>query len=301
VGRERELEALDGADPAKEVARRIIDAEVAHLLANQPGAAAGDMEGVHQMRVGIRRLRTLLVLFGKQFELHATARFEAELKRLGQLFGAARDWDVFCTEVLDAAGQDKRVKGWTELLRPPAETERRAAHQAVADELGRPALTALLLGMVAWVEPDESGQAVLGRRKLERPIAKLAPSLLDRMERRVNKRGGNLRRRPPAELHELRKALKKLRYSAEYLGGLYPSKQVRPFQKASKRLLKLLGAYNDASVATALAERLCSVSGSDLVPAASALAAWAEKRHAKAEQKLGNAWAAFAATPPFWS
>ena len=43
--------------------RRIITVELGHLLANQAAAAARDIEGVHQMRVGIRRLRTALALW----------------------------------------------------------------------------------------------------------------------------------------------------------------------------------------------------------------------------------------------
>src|SRR5687767_9632189 len=42
--------------------QEIVAAGLGHLLANQPAAAAGDPEGVHQMRVAIRRLRTALAL-----------------------------------------------------------------------------------------------------------------------------------------------------------------------------------------------------------------------------------------------
>ena len=87
---------LDRGIGVPEAFREIVAAGLGHLLANQPAAAAGDPEGVHQMRVAIRRLRTALVLFETHLEPHATARFEAELKRLGRVLGEARDWDVFC-------------------------------------------------------------------------------------------------------------------------------------------------------------------------------------------------------------
>ena len=80
--------------------REIVAAGLGHLLANQPAAGAGDPEGVHQMRVAIRRLRSALVLFETHLEPHVTARFEAELKRFGRVLGEARDWDVFCLETL---------------------------------------------------------------------------------------------------------------------------------------------------------------------------------------------------------
>jgi len=297
---ESELPTLDGDAPAAEAVRRIVGAELGHFVANQPAAATGKAEGVHQMRIGIRRLRTALALFGKHLEPHAARRFEAELKRLGQVFGAARDWDVFCTQVLPDAEADERARGWAELLREPAEAERRAAHRGVEEELGRPALTALMLGMAAWVEPDETGAKALGGGKLDRPFHKLAPVLLDRMARRVAGRGGHTRRRSAEELHGLRKALKKLRYSADYAAALYPPKPVDRYQKAAKRLLKLLGAANDAAVATALADRLCAGERSELAPATSALARWSEERRAGALRKLPKAWATFDAAAPFW-
>lgn len=292
--------ALDQDGPAADAVRRIINAELGHFLANQPAAAAGDVEGVHQMRVGIRRLRTALALFGRRLEPHAARRFEAELKRLGQVFGAARDWDVFCTQLLPAAEKDAGVKGWVELLHAPAEAERQAAHRELEEELRRPALTALVLGMAAWVELDDVGSTVVGSDALKRPMRKLAPALLDRMARRVAKRGGHPRRRSAEELHDLRKALKKLRYSADYVAELYPPKLVKRHQKASKRLLKLLGTGNDAAMATTMAERLCAGERSELVPAAGALAQWSGARRDKALRKLPKAWTNFAAASPFW-
>lgn len=291
---------LNGDGPASEAFRRVIGAALGHLLANQPAAAAGDVEGVHQMRIGIHRLRSALALFGKHLQPCASRHFDAELKRLGQVFGNARDWDVFCIQILPDAEKDEIAKCWLELLRTPAEASRRAAYRELAEELTRPAITALVLGMVAWAEPDDAGSPVAGDDALNRPIRKLAPVLLDRMARRVAKRGKHPRRRSAEELHDLRKALKKLRYSADYLAALYPSKPVKQHQKASKRLLMLLGTGTDAAMVTRLADRLCAEAQRVLAPAAAALVQWSEKRRDKALRKLPKMWAAFVAAPEFW-
>ena len=74
---------------------RLSGALLDDLLANQPAVLRGDEgEGIHQMRIGIRRLRSLLVLFERFLEPHAATRFSDELRRLGRVLGAARDWDV---------------------------------------------------------------------------------------------------------------------------------------------------------------------------------------------------------------
>ena len=290
---------LDPRAPGLDAVRRIIGAGLGHVLANQTAASARDVEGVHQARVGIRRLRTALAMFGKHLEPHATTHFEAELKRLGRVFGQARDWDVFCTEVLALAATDERARPWTDALRDPAEALRQAAHRSVEDELQQPALTAFVLGMAAWIEPDEQGQVAMGHGKLDRPLAKLAPALLDRMARRAAKRGGHVKGGSAEELHDLRKALKKLRYSVEYLAGIYPEKRVKMYHKRAKHLLKLLGAGNDATMAATLGERLCE-GRPELVPAAGALAEWSANCRDRAYRKLPKAWADFSDTAPFW-
>src|ERR1700736_4887658 len=99
------------------------------------------------MRGGIRRRRPEPALFGKHLEPCASRRFEAELKRLGQVFGNARDWDVFCTQILPDAEKVEIAKGWVELLRTPAEASRKVAHCELEKEFTRPTITALVLGM----------------------------------------------------------------------------------------------------------------------------------------------------------
>ena len=118
---------------AGEAFRRIVDCVLAHLMANQPAAAAGDVEGVHQMRIAIRRLRAALMLFRPQLEPHAEARFTEALRDLGRIFGEARDWDVFCTEMLVSAEEHGVATSWLDLLRGPAEAEGRAAHARVCE------------------------------------------------------------------------------------------------------------------------------------------------------------------------
>jgi CHAD domain-containing protein len=253
------------------------------------------------MRVAIRRLRTALVLFGTHLEPHATARFAAELKRLGRALGEARDWDVFCLDTLPEALDDAPEAGWEHLLRDSAETERQAAHRRVEEEIGRPALTGFVLGMAAWIEDGSARPALLGDKRMGRRLAKLAPELLDRLAGKVAKRGKRIGRRSGEELHALRKSLKKLRYGVDDLAGLYGRKAVKAYLQGCKELQELLGRMNDAAVAVALAERLTAGDGSGLAPAVGALARWSEGRRDKAAKRLSGAWATFRKTSPFWS
>src|SRR5262249_1281761 len=69
-------------DALRRLGQQVLD----HLIINQPATLRGDeQEGIHQMRIGVRRLRSLLVLFERHLEPHARDRFEEELRRLGQV------------------------------------------------------------------------------------------------------------------------------------------------------------------------------------------------------------------------
>ena len=64
-----------------------------HITANRDGVAERqDAESVHQMRVGLRRLRTLLAVFKNV--LPAPQSLLHDLTWLGTQLGAARDWEV---------------------------------------------------------------------------------------------------------------------------------------------------------------------------------------------------------------
>jgi triphosphatase len=292
---------LDCDASALQAFRVIVATGLGHLLANQPAAVAGDPEGVHQMRVAIRRLRTALVLFEPHLEPYTATRFELELKRLGRGLGEARDWDVFCLETLPGAIDDAAGAGWERLLQNTAETEQGAAHRRVEQELAAPAFTSFVLGMAAWIEDGAIRPALVGDKCMTQRVKKLAPGLLDRVAGKVAKRGERIGRRSDEELHALRKSLKKLRYSVDDLSGLYGRKAVKRYLRGCKELQQQLGKMNDAAVAGMLAERLSMGDRVGLIPAVGAFAKWSRRRRDKALHHLSGAWTSFEKVSPFWA
>ncbi|MFL5253538.1 MAG: CHAD domain-containing protein [Rhodopila sp.] len=288
--------ALDRKTRAADAFRQIVTAGLGHLLANQPAALCGDAEGVHQMRVAIRRLRTALALFAPHLEPYATARFQAELRRIGQVFGLARDWDVFCLQILPNARRDPNAATWCPLLHPLAAVEREAAHQRFTGELMAPAFTSLVLGLAAWVEQNPPP----GDATLRQPITDVAPHLLDRLARKVRRRGRHAMHGSDAERHALRKSLKKLRYGIDYLQTIYPGEAVNAYLRRCKKLQKLLGDINDAVTAPGLADRLDSGTRPDLAPAVGALTRQLNGQRDEALAGLGRRWKAFRDQEPFW-
>ena len=277
---------------AAEAFRRLTGATLATLVANQPAAAAGVVEGVHAMRVATRRLRALLALFRPQLAEEAEGRFTAELRAMGRVLGEARDWDVFCTQTLVRAGEDGVDDALLGRLRERALEQREAAHGRLRAWLREPALTALVLGLAAWAEDPAalSGEADGGT--LAEPLAELAPELEKRLARQVRRRGRRIRHRSEEELHDLRKALKKLRYAVEFLAPLHRPGRLKAYLNRCKALQEHLGNLNDAVVTVSLAEQLGG-EGEALAPAIDALRSWAEGQRARSQAHLRKAWRRF--------
>ncbi len=276
--------------------KQIINACLGHLLANQAASLAGDAEGTHQMRIAIRRLRAALALFQPLLEPHAAALFQAELRRLGRVMGEARDWDVFCLQILPDVLQTPRNAGWRDLLQQPATMLRTAAHADLVAEIRSPAFTRLVLGLAAWAEDIR----LPGTPEPSRPVAELCPPLLDRLATKVARRGRHIRRQSEAELHDLRKALKKLRYSIDFMRQVLPSAPLKSYLHDCKKLQTTLGEINDTVAATALAERLVKENRLDLAPAVGLLAEQLAGRRGDALQDLAKHWDGYSAQPSFW-
>lgn len=86
---------------AEEVLRSLLGAEVGLLLRSDPLArSARDPEGVHQLRVGARRLRSELRVLARAVKPAPLRYFMRELRWAGGVLGRQRDADVL-GEVLD--------------------------------------------------------------------------------------------------------------------------------------------------------------------------------------------------------
>ena len=83
--------------------------------------------------------RAALKLFERHLDPAVAGQYDAQLRQFGLVFGAARDWDVFCLQTLPAAVTDLPAQRiWD--LHPVAEVERQAAHAMVGAALRGPEL-----------------------------------------------------------------------------------------------------------------------------------------------------------------
>lgn len=275
---------------------RLANSLLDDLLANQPAVLHGDeVEGIHQMRIGIRRLRSLMVLFEPILEAQAATGFADELKRLGRILGAARDWDVYLSESLPSAVETLADRQAVEPLLAAALQCRHKAHQAAKKAVQEPAITRFILAFGAWSRSKDG--AVPGRRAGRR-LKKFAPEMLDRLARKVRKRQAAIDPNELATLHALRKSAKKLRYAIEYLEGLY-GRKAKQYHKRYSALQKRLGELNDLATLQHLSQVLAA-SHLERVPALAIVQNRSDALIAQAIDHLRRPLARADRERPFW-
>jgi inorganic triphosphatase YgiF len=286
---------------------KILRACVRHWCANEAAALdGGDPEGVHQMRVALRRLRSALSAFGRLIQPERRAWLSGEAKRVLGSLEPARDWDVFLTEslapVLAARPEDRSLLA----LQGAAQAARAEGYAAVRAAIADPAYTRFLLQLGSWIEAGgwREDATPKGAAWLDRPAKGFADRLLAKRHRTALKRGRDFSSLAPAERHRLRIALKKLRYATEFFHSLYPKKSAQSYLAALKALQDTLGHLNDVAVAERLASELEGRAAEDrsaLARGSGLVLGWLARGSAEAEPEVAKAWQAFADRKPFWS
>lgn len=273
---------------------------LAQLGGNEAAVRAADPEGIHQMRVASRRLLALLISFRGFIAERATAEIKAELRWLMGTLGPARDLDVFIAETLDPLAQGEFEKDALDALRATARRAAERAHEEAAAAIAAPRYTQFLLTIDLRLA---SGDWAVPEAQLDSPIRPLAQSMLRRRYRRLVKIGHGHRVLKVEELHQIRIAAKKMRYTAEFFRSLYSRKLARRYLARLTRLQDRLGTLNDAVTGRRLLDELLPHSGLDPMIAArisGLILGWKAARIHGDLSAFGAEWDEFRELRPFW-
>jgi CHAD domain-containing protein len=185
-------------------------ADAARVIASGATESADAEDALHDFRVDLRRLRTLLRAAGDLYDTDRVKAVGRGIKHLARATSTLRDEEVLASTLravdLDEPGREA-LERWL--------VERRAHERELRDEVvrlvGEPALDESLAGLgelIAGPLADEPA-ALFGRDRIEvawRAVAAMLPVGAYESER----------------LHELRILFKRLRYVAELVERQYP-------------------------------------------------------------------------------
>jgi inorganic triphosphatase YgiF len=217
---------------------------------NEHGVMHGtDPENVHQMRVGLRRLRSALGLFEEVIECPAV--IQNDLKWVASQLGAARDWEVLAGSTLDHLQGALPSQVNVDALRTEALVRARTNREQAANAVNSPRHTRFQLQFAEWVSGQQWREAMpaSGTALDDLSLKKFSRKVLKRSENRLLKRGQHLKGNDPELRHRTRIAAKKARYAMEFFGSLYPKRAVKDYVLRLSNLQEELGWLNDASVA----------------------------------------------------
>jgi triphosphatase len=187
-----------------------------------------------------------------------------------------------------------------ERLAVTAERRRRVSHKTVINAILSTRYTEAILALLRWFDGREwRGGDGDGLRQ---PIDAIAVLLLDRCREQVKKRSKDFAHQSAKKRHRLRIALKKMRYTAELLAGLYEPAETRQFVQRLKRLQDDLGDVNDVRVARDIIATLARPGSrkTGIGHAGRRLVAWHKRRLAKSEPQLRQHLDELIAAEPFW-
>lgn len=226
---------------------------LAQLQGNQDMVLHGtDIEGVHQMRVALRRLRSAMSVFRDVIDPVACATIREDLKWIADVLGNARDLDVFLTETLPPMVRHLHAHPGLLELREKAKKTQAVAYKEARAALGSQRYHRLLLSLGAWLE-NSPAQV---QDTLEPDVHAVAQRMLAKRYKQLCRHGQRLAEMHEEERHAARIAAKKLRYTAEFFASLYPEKETRAFLRKLAALQGTLGQLNDISVTDTLILKL---------------------------------------------
>jgi triphosphatase len=222
---------------------------------NVPAVIKADPEGVHQMRIGVRRLRAALSLFKDVLQDDQTASIKAELKWLAGALTPAREFEVLTERTIAPFKElhSKNPDGVASFSKAVTR-KHKAALTGAKDAVVSSRFRSLVFEVTSWLEVGAWTNPAddLVRSRGEVAIKTFAAEQLRRRSRRVRKRGRRLAELDANRRHKLRIRVKKLRYAAEFFTGLFEAKKAmrrqKKFKSALKQLQGGLGDLNDIAV-----------------------------------------------------
>ena len=303
------------ADTSCQAAFRIIARSCLHqIVANQVLAAEGNIEGVHQARVGLRRLRAAISLFTPILRDMQSAAIKGELKWISSELGPAREIDVFIAHVVIPATDDRTHQRGAASLNRNIRHRRIEAVEDIRVAIQSDRFRLLILDIWAWIEfGDWTNTKDEFAKTLQRqPIATLVNAEMQRRRMKLLKSDFKSGQLDAAGIHKLRIQAKKLRYACEFFEGVFGSRKAkrrrREFSAAVEHLQDTLGDLNDISVNGGLAERLAETTpggkddgrSADQAFAAGRLMGREDSRIVSVLTKSKRAYSSFTKAKQFW-
>jgi CHAD domain-containing protein len=240
---------------------------LSQLVANRPAMLTGDADGLHQMRVALRRLRSAISVFAGIVVDAECGRIKAELRWISHELGRLRDLDVVLATIVASRRHDIPDRPGLGALARAVEARRTNELNTAVRAVCSHRFRTLVQDVEQWIEAGPWSRCNNDPLRLRRarPVAALAAEELAQRRRQIKRKGMALRGLSSTELHKLRIKGKILRYASEFLGDAFPGENQAKLRCAATSALRdfqsALGGLNDIAAREKL---LVEVGGGDV-------------------------------------
>ena len=242
-------EPVSGDDALPDAILALLRRHFAHFLENHPAVVRGGApEAIHQMRVGMRRLRAALQSFSPVLDLAPARGLLDEIRNLFALLGPIREADVFLAENLPAMRAAGLGAAKSDLLEREIVRFREQRFAVLKDALTGPDFARLVIRLNDWIEGRQwlMQRDPLDQLLTQRRVREFAATRLRSLQHKLFKKADKARAGTLDEWHETRIAAKKLRYaSTPLIGALLDEADAAEYAERLSDLQDCLGELND--------------------------------------------------------
>lgn len=239
---------LARAEPTVDVATKIIGTYLAVARQNENGVIADyDTEFLHDYRVSLRRIRSVLSLFKGVFSPHQTMGLKRTFSDLMAPTNRLRDLDVYLLEKNNYYSMiPENLHVGAEIMFAQFEAERKRSWKVLSQKFRSVSYNRCMLELSRQITDPKSVQT---GPNAELAAYDFACTMIWKRYRKLCRRARRIMPNSPDTLvHDLRIEGKKLRYLMEFFGPLFNQKSLNTILKPLKKLQDNLGRFNDFSV-----------------------------------------------------
>jgi len=239
---------LKTSTSADDAVSAIISECLHHLLNNfEVVQEGGEAEGIHQMRVALRKLRVALSLLSSE-QRAPLAGLATQARDIARVLGDGRDYDVLLRDMIFPVARKLGRDGEFSRLVLAIEARRARNHEAIKTCLASPGFRSFVVDVAAATcqRPWLSNASM--HSMMESDVLSFAKRHVHRRTTQSKKAMLKADKLKTAEMHALRIRLKKLRYTTEFFETVLPKRSTRALLKRVSRLQNVLGRMNDAVV-----------------------------------------------------
>lgn len=236
-------------DPMSEAGRKVLLAELLKMLNNEEGSRAGeDALPIHDMRVAIRRMRSILNLLEPYYKQKAITPYVRELRKVARKLGAVRDLDVLIEDVEKYAAENESISAALDPVIAHLQAKRAPDLERLNVVLSRSAYRRFVKDYADFLTTPEKGARSTDNDLAPVQVRHILPEMTYHALGAVRAYDGVIEEANITTLHALRIEFKQLRYIISLFQGVLGN-SVGEFIEELKAIQDHLGRLCDIDIA----------------------------------------------------